>query len=284
MKITRNMRIGIIGGKGRTGRQFAKFFQNHGFQVVVTDKKTHNRTRTLFETCDIVLFSVPLQGSVKIMREEITHAVRKDQLILDVSSLKTEQVASMLRGKGEVIGMHPMFGPKTQAAGQTVILCPGRCGRETLQSLRRLLRAMGMRTTIVSPEAHDRLMVFVQALPHLKSLLVAAALDALGADLDRIDTVSPLTYEMELNLVGRFLDDDPLLYGPIIFGNRDSGKIIETLRKLLGNFSTICKTQDYSRFSKHYRTLQRRFGAARLSRARGRSETAIRAITTLPRS
>ncbi len=283
MKLDPTMRIGIIGGRGRTGRQFATLFRNQGFPVMVTDVSTKKKNRDLIEQCDVVIFAVPLQESVRIMQQNIGYATRKDQLIMDVSSLKEGQVKAMLEGSGEVLGMHPMFGPKTDPKSQTVILCPGRVSRATLQSVRQRLRSMGLKTVTLTPRQHDRLMAFVQALPHLKSLLIAGALHALHADLDRVEGVSPPPYEIELDLVGRFLDDDPALYGPIMFGNAHSPEIIATLQKLLTEFAEIGATQDYSRFGRYYRTLQRRFGP-RLARARARSEACIHTLTFLSRS
>lgn len=283
MKISARSRIGIIGGKGRTGRQFARLFRELGCRVTVTDRTTRMRNSDLFSTCDVIVFAVPLLTSESIMKKEMRNAKRKDQLLLDVSSLKERQVKAMLRSSGEVIGMHPMFAPTSAPMGQTIVLCPGRCLPRTLESLRQILRAMGLRTVVMTPKAHDRLMAFVQALPHLKSLLIAGVLKELKADFDEIDNVSPLAYELELNLVGRFLDDDPLLYGPIIFGNPQSRTIIRTLQRLLADCAAICERQDYSHFSAQYRTLQRRFGR-RTARARRRSEACIRTLALPSRS
>ncbi len=283
MKITRSMQIGIIGGKGRTGAQFAMFFRKLGFHVAICDKRTRLRPRDLFARCDIVLFAVPLQDSTRIMKKEVVHTTRRDQLIVDVSSLKTAQVEAMLGARGEVIGMHPMFGPKTQALGETVILTPGRCKRDTLRSLQTLLGKMGLKTVVMTPGEHDQLMTFVQALPHLKSLLIAGALQTLGADLGMMDKVTPPPYELELNMVGRFLDDNPLLYGPIIFGNPRSLEVIKTLQTLLGEYAKICEQQDYTRFRSLYHELQRSFSSRRTALARTRSEACIRTLAHLRR-
>lgn len=282
MKITAKSRIGIIGGKGRTGRQFARLFRELGCRVTVTDRATRNRNRSFFSECDVVLFAVPLLTSEAVMKQEVKNATRKDQLLLDVSSLKERQVAAMLRSDGEVIGMHPMFAPTSAPMGQTIILCPGRSAPQTLRSLRQMLQAMGLRTVVMTAAAHDRLMAFVQALPHLKSLLIAEALSSLGTDVDAIDRVASPAYALELDLVGRFLDDDPMLYGPIIFGNPQSRTIIRTLQTLLKECARICDAQDYSHFAKQYRRLQRRFGA-RTVRARRRSEACIRTLALLSR-
>lgn len=283
MKITAHSRIGIIGGRGRTGGQFAKLFRELGCRVTVTDRTTRSRNRALFDHCDVVLFSVPLQESVKIMREEIVHATRKDQLILDVSSLKDRQVTTMLRSPGEVIGMHPLFGPFTDPRGQSVILCPGRASKETVASLKRMFGALGLHSMVMSPREHDRLMGIVQVIPHLKSLLMAEVLRSLGADLKKALATCTPTYELELNVIGRFLDDSADLYMPIIFNNPETKKILRTLQRVVNRFVTIADHHDLPAAEASYRSCKRKF-APFLSRARSHSEACIQTLALLSRS
>ena len=84
--------IGIIGGKGKTGSQFARFFRDLGAEVLVSDIGTEMTNGELIEQADVVIFSVPLHLSEEIIRSEISHCKNKDQIVLDVSSLKQKQV------------------------------------------------------------------------------------------------------------------------------------------------------------------------------------------------
>src|SRR4051812_35354541 len=111
MKITSSLSIGIIGGDGRTGSQFARLFRSQGFSVDVTGAKTKAKNSAIIDASDIVIFSLPLHTSAAEITKLCINAKRKDQLLLDLSSLKIDQVAGMKRGSGEVIGMHPLFGP-----------------------------------------------------------------------------------------------------------------------------------------------------------------------------
>ena len=233
MKIGPHSTIGIIGGGGKTGGQFAELFRSASCAVDVTGSKTHDRNADLFVRCDVVIFAVPLARSVAIIEEEISHATRQDQLILDLSSLKEPQVNSMLRAQGEVIGMHPLFAPTTDPRGQTIILCPGRASDETVVSLQEMLHRMGLRTVLKDPHAHDRLMALLQVLPHLKNFLVADVLRKIDANVSEILGTCTPAYELELNVVGRFLDDNPDLYGPIILQNPDTLMIMRTFRDVL---------------------------------------------------
>lgn len=260
MKIISEKRIGIIGGTGRTGSQFARLFAEKGFTINVTGTETSDRNAEVLRTCDIVIFAVPLNNSAEIMERECEGAVRTDQLILDVSSLKERQVKAMLRSKGEVIGMHPLFGPWTDPRGQTIIVCPARCRSETVAALTELLEFLGMRVLRKTPQEHDRLMAVLQVLPHVKNLLVADVLRKLGADIAEIFETCTPAYELELNVVGRFLDDDPNLYGPIILDNPDTIPILEAFRSVLDECIAMSKAKDLQRFTERYKQLQEFFG------------------------
>lgn len=274
--------IGIIGGGGRTGGQFRRLFEKQGFKVQVTDRKTAQRNPELWKTCDVVIISVPLAQTLPIMQKEIQSAKRRDQLILDVSSLKGPQLKVLTKAKGEVIGMHPLFAPTTDPAGETIILCPARHQKDTLASLKKILKAMKLKTVVMSAREHDQLMGFIQVLPHLKSLLMASALQKLGANIRTLESLCTPAYEIELNVIGRFLDDDPKLYGPIIFSNPVVKNIIATLRILLDEYQTIAETGDLTKFTKHYDMLRRSFGTFP-THARRRSEACIRTLSHLSR-
>ncbi len=276
MILTPSLSIGIIGGAGKTGGQFADLLRTRGFAVDVTGEADAERNPDLLRDRDIVIFAVPLGSSVDVMRREIAHATRQDQLILDLSSLKQRQVDAMLGAKGEVIGMHPLFGPGTDPRGQMVILCPGRAADETRESLRNLLGILGMRTLVMAPDAHDRLMAVVQVIPHLKSLLMADLLQAMGANMTEVADVCTPAYELELNVVGRFLDDSPELYGPIILENPRAPEVFAQLQRLAGEYATM----DQPAFSKRYRGLRTFFG--RFARdGRAHTEACIKTLSSL---
>jgi len=282
MKITSSLRIGIIGGTGKTGNQFAHLFRGQGFAVEVTGSETCHRNAELLRTCDIVVFSLPLAESALIMEQEMPNARRKDQLLLDLSSLKQPQVTALLRGSGEVIGMHPLFGPRTESTGETIILCPARATDETVRSLEELLQATGLRTKRMTAQEHDRLMAFLQVLPHVKNFLVAEVLEKSGADLPAMLATCSPPYELELNVIGRFLDDSPGLYGPIILNNPDTLVILEALGTALLSCVAMVKQKDLQGFSDRYERLRAYFGS-QTAKGRENTEACIRLLSAKKR-
>jgi prephenate dehydrogenase len=280
MRITTRMTIGIIGGRGKTGGQFAKLFRAAGFRVLTSDQKTQSQNPKLLSTCQIIIFALPLSRATKLMQEILRGATRHDQLILDLSSLKTTQGKAMLTAPGEVIGMHPLFGPSTKPIGEHIILCPERASTQTIQSLQKLLKRLGLRVSIMSAEEHDRLMSNIQVIPHLKSLLIAEVLRSRQVDLDRAYRICTPTYQMEMNVVGRFLDDHPDLYMPIIFNNPGTKEILLELQRTIGSYLQIIEQESLPPAEARYKACQTYFGQHR-KRARRESEACIQTLLQL---
>ena len=104
------MKAGIIGGTGKMGRLFCPVFERAGYETIVSGRSTALTNEQLAESCDIVIVSVPIRDTVRVIGE-IAPVLRDDQLLCDFTSLKVAPVAAMLRSKAQVIGLHPMFGP-----------------------------------------------------------------------------------------------------------------------------------------------------------------------------
>lgn len=282
MKITKRSTIGIIGGRGRTGGQFARLFKTHGYSVRVTGTDNAEKNSEIIANADVVIFALPLSSAADLMRAILKDARRKDQLILDLSSLKVREVDAMLTAKSEVIGMHPLFGPATDPKGERMILCPARATKETLASLRSFLQGLGIKTAVMTPEEHDRLMSVVQVIPHLKSFLMADVLTSQKTDFARVLSLCTPTYEMEFNVIARFLDDHPDLYMPIIFRNPETPRILRRLRDAVDACLSIAESGDLPAAERRYQACKKLF-SPHLSRARRHSEACIRTLLSLTR-
>lgn len=241
--------IGIIGGRGKTGCQFARIFRKIGFKVVVSDLKTKLTNQELIEKSDVIVFSVPLHLSEKIIQQEVRN-VREGQVVLDVSSLKERQVKSMNAGKGETIGMHPLFGPSHKDfKGLSMVLCPGNCKKVTLNKFKKMFEAMGMKISVMKPSEHDKLMAVVQVIPHLKTILAGELLREFGMSPKVPYEVSTPVYKLELDIIGRIFSQDGELYNSIIVGNPYSKRLMKALSRIVkkyegGDLKTLNKRFD----------------------------------------
>ncbi len=236
--------VAIIGGLGEMGRLFSNFFQSHGFPVRVADLETPLTPEEAVSESDIVVFAVPLPDTVEIIRK-LVPLMRRDQLIMDLTSLKTAPIREMLQSSAHVVGLHPMFGGRvSRLTGQTVVACPMRIGPVDWEWLKGLLTASGIRVKETSPEEHDRMMSIIQVLFHLTTMIIGRAFRKLDIDIaETMEYTSP-SYRIEMTLVGRIFAQNPELYAAITGMNPHSCEIFSALRDGLDTFEKFYRTGD----------------------------------------
>lgn len=254
------MKVGIIGGTGKMGRLFSGVFERAGYDVLVAGRRTELAATALAEQCDIVIVSVPIRDTVRVIKE-IAPVLSKDQILCDLTSLKSAPVAAMLESKAQVIGLHPMFGPTVRSLRhQTIIVCPARVESDILESLLSLFKKEGATCTITTPDAHDRMMAVVQGLTHFVTLTVAESIRRLGVDITKTQEFTSPVYQIELSLVGRLLSQDPDLYADILQENPYVPEVLAACRASADALSSIVTAGDPARFRAFFQENTRHFG------------------------
>jgi prephenate dehydrogenase len=253
-------KAGIIGGTGRMGRLFAGVFRRAGYEVMVSGRSTKITSHDIAQECDLVIVSVPIRDTVRVI-EEIAPLLGKGQLLCDLTSLKAAPVAAMLKSKAEVIGLHPMFGPTvTSLKQQTIIACPARASRATIQSLLDVFRNEGAVCTITDPEEHDRAMAVVQGLTHFVTLCLAESIRQLNIDIEKTRAFTSPVYQIELGLVGRLLSQDSDLYGSILLENPYVPEVLAACRSSVQDLQEIVASKNAGRFRDFFAENTRHFG------------------------
>jgi len=232
--------IGVI-GFGRFGQFAAQHLRPH-MHLFVWDMRDQRKKAaslgltwgTLEEaaSCQVVLLSVPI-SEMPTALAQVGPYLRPGAILMDVCSVKMMPVEWMLAAaptEVEVIGAHPLFGPRSGRsgiAGLTVVLCPARTTRETL--VRRFLEGLGLKVVVTSPSDHDRQMAYAQALTHF----VARGLSAAGISDQELKTPS---YDRLLRVVEPLARENPKLFrelqqfNPFAAGVRAS--LLDALRHL----------------------------------------------------
>jgi prephenate dehydrogenase len=253
-------RAGIIGGTGRMGRLFAGVFRRAGYEVMVSGRSTKIMSHDIAQECDLVIVSVPIRDTVRVI-EGIAPLLEKGQLLCDLTSLKAGPVASMLKSKAEVIGLHPMFGPTvTSLKQQTIIACPSRAAKATVQALLDVFRHEGAICTISDPDEHDRMMAVVQGLTHFVTLCMAESIRRLNIDVEKTIAFTSPVYQIELGLVGRLLSQDPGLYGSILQQNPFVPAVLAACKDSVQDLQEIVASKDAGRFRDFFAQNTRHFG------------------------
>lgn len=173
---------------------------------------------------DLVILCAPV-GSLGEMLEQVADSLRSGAIVTDVGSTKrtlVETAGRTLPSHARFVGSHPMAGSEKRGVrfaradlfqGAVCITTPtAQTDSAALQSVEEFWKTLGMRTTRLSPEEHDRLLADVSHLPHA----VAAALVAIQEG-------------RALNLSGKGFQDltriaagDPGLWRDILIDNREN--------------------------------------------------------------
>jgi len=225
--------IGIIGGKGKMGQWFNRFFAGAGHRVLISDLKTKLRPTDMAKKSDVVILSVPLDVALKLSRK-IGPVLRKEQLLMDFCSMKEGIVEAMSRfSRAEVAGTHPLFGPYPDTiSGQNMIICPKR-GSRWLQWLENEFKKRGAIVTRMNPETHDRNMAVIQGLTHMLTVCLGRLLQKLDMNPKEAILYSTPVFRINMDLIGRLLSQDPNLYDDLIGGNRYVPEVLEEFRSVL---------------------------------------------------
>ena len=254
------MKVGIIGGTGGMGRLFSRIFQEAGHDVMVSGRTTSITNEYIAKHADLIIVSVPIRDTIPVI-DSIAPHVSSEQILTDLTSLKTGPVQAMLATKARVIGLHPMFGPSIASLhGQTIIATPARYDDKDLDLLKRLFEAQGARVTITTPEEHDRMMAVIQGLTHFKAILFAGTMRRLGiTPSDTESYISPV-YRIETGIAGRLLSQNADLYADILCMNPSVPDILAVSRKAADELERIILSGDKQAFSDEFNESKEWFG------------------------
>lgn len=245
--------IGIIGGKGLMGSFFAKFFKQAGFRVLISDLKTKLTNKKLAEASDVVLVAVPIDATQNVIRE-IIPVMRQNQLLADVTSIKTMPMREMLKGRASVVGLHPLFRPGPSGfQGQTIVMCPARCIKKQKNWLKKLFSKAGAKVIEISPLEHDELMGIIQVLIHFHSLVLGQTLRSLRVNLKKLMQVMSPIYRMQFDVVCRIFAQNPLLYASIGMENPTTLKNTEHFLRATKMLRKILLTKNQKAFEREFR-------------------------------
>jgi len=245
--------VGIIGGTGKLGSLFKKFFEEEGFEVLVSSRSTSLSKEELIRKSDIVIVSVPIESTIAVIRE-IVPFMGEGKLLMDLTSLKVGPIDEMLKSKADVLGTHPLFAPSIgDISGQTIILCPQRISNKDLyQKINSTLSKRGANIVEMPPETHDRMMAVIQGLTHFSAIVLCHSLKDLNFDIKKsLECTSPV-YRLTLDMAGRILNQEPELYADISLLNPKTPEILSQYIQSAETLFKKIETKDRDGFIKFF--------------------------------
>lgn len=246
----KKIRIGIIGGSGGIGRWFAHFFRKEGCEVLISGRSSGPDYPSLARQCPVVLVAVPIGVTGQVI-ERIGPLLPETSLLMDLTSLKAEPVQAMLKAStAEVVGLHPLFGPRVKSlAGHNIVFCPARPGLR-FPPIKELFQKNKAGLIETTPEHHDEMMAFVQGLNHLNSILLGLALGRSGVDLEELKHYSTPIFKTKLEILKKIFSPNSKLYAEIITRNPHIPRLLEGYAESLSELKAWVDSQEGEKIQK----------------------------------
>ncbi|OGY52419.1 MAG: hypothetical protein A2951_00310 [Candidatus Buchananbacteria bacterium RIFCSPLOWO2_01_FULL_56_15] len=254
--------VGIIGINGRFGQMLKAFFEQLGCSVIGSDeKKPTNRTNAqVVAASEVVIFSVPIRCTPSIIHSVLPHT-REDQLLMDVTSVKQPAVKKMLKGRAQVVGLHPMFRPEVSFDGQTVVVCPARLTLAHWKTwVVNMLSATGATIKWSTPDEHDEYMTTVQVNPHLGNLTSALLITEAGISVTESLAFTSPFYRIMFSLMGRLVGQSPDLYTDIVMENPETLDMLKRRILIERRMIKMIREKDRESFEQLFAQAKEHFG------------------------
>lgn len=248
----------IIGGAGKMGGWFAEFLDSQGFKITVADPAGPGPIAGRQHVVDwqelpdhfaLTVVAAPLGVSAGILAAMAKRGW--NGLVFDVGSLKSPLVPALraLAARGcRVASVHPMFGPDTVLlSGRHVVFMD--VGQPQAVVEARQLFASTMARQIEMPlEEHDRLIAYVLGLSHALNVAFSAVLAESGEAAPRLAKLSSTTFDAQLDVASRVVQENPRLYFEIQSLNPHGLAALEELLGAVERLARMVRSGDEQAF------------------------------------
>lgn len=264
------LKIHIIGGTGQMGNWLRNFLESMNLTVTVSGRNPESSKPIAH--ADIVFISVPISLAKQVIGETIK-IVKKDCLLIDLSSVKTETSKVLREAKLPSAGLHLLFGPTVASSrNQKIILCRI-IDHPLINRIKELFEKEGSVVIDMSPEEHDRQMAYVQALIHFSNLNLAKTL--IDAKIDLNNHVSTPVFVSQTSVISRVLSQNPELLAEIQLYNPFVPEMINRFINIQMDFLKKIKNKRESELIKEYTNLHNNLESSRKKITKHKSEKQI---------
>lgn len=250
----------VVGGLGRMGKYFARWFSDSGYAVRVLDLDDWPRAVALCAGIDLALVCVPIAVTPEVIRR-LGPFLPPQCILADICSVKRAPLEAMLAAhSGSVVGLHPLFGPSTTSMDQQIVVAaPGR-EAAACQWLLDQLAAWGNIVEPIDAREHDALMDLVQGVRHFATFALGRFLARQNANLARTLEFSSPIYRLEMGMVGRLFAQEAALYANIIFASPERRALVAEFIDSLNETTPMLEAGDRAQFCREFDQIARWFG------------------------
>lgn len=250
----------LVGGLGRMGRYFGRWFAESGYGVRILDIDDWPRVAELCAGIDLALVCVPIAVTPEVIHR-LGPFLPATCVLADICSVKRPALAAMLAAHaGPVVGLHPLFGPTTTSMDQQIVVAaPGR-DAPACQWVLDQLSAWGNIVGPIDAREHDALMDVVQGVRHFATFTLGRFLARQNANLARSLEFSSPIYRLEMGMVGRLFAQEGALYANIILASPERRTLLRGFVASLNETETMLVAGDREQFCREFDEVARWFG------------------------
>lgn len=250
----------IVGGKGRMGQFFHRWFVQSDYPVRILDQEDWAQAKALTEGIELCLLAVPIDVTASVAARIAPH-LPPNCVLADITSLKRAPLTAMLATHpGPVLGLHPLFGPATTTMDkQIVVTIPAR-QPEASRWFCDQLEVWGNVLVETTADEHDEIMGIVQALRHFATFAFGQFMHSRHVSVARTLELSSPIYRLELAMVGRLFAQDPWLYAEIVFATPERRELLKDFIQSLQQNLGLIEAGDKAEFVARFRQIAEWFG------------------------
>ncbi len=248
-------RILIVGGNGKMGQWYTRFFNVQGHEVAVNDISGSSPFRMVDDLekgaaeSDIVLLSTPISATSSLLGRVLSAG--GDALVMDGCSLKSP-IASALKAAAvsgrRVTSIHMMFGPDTMTlADQNMIVCD--CGNSAAaEEAASLFTDTCLSIRRMDLDSHDRIMSYLLGMTHAVNIMLFNALVQSGYSYAELSQLASTTFRKQMQTASDVARENPHLYYEIQNLNRHRDAVFGGLQKSLDELRSASFSDNSSSF------------------------------------
>ncbi|MEM0048954.1 MAG: prephenate dehydrogenase/arogenate dehydrogenase family protein [Candidatus Bathyarchaeia archaeon] len=259
------MIVAIIGGAGRMGSWFARYFLEHGHEVIISDirvDKAREVAKSLnvmlsennieaAKKADLIFISTPIDVTPKVLTE-ILPGIRRQAVVAEISSIKSGvlPVLKVVAEQGiRPLSLHPLFGLGAQKlSGEKIALIPV---ADPIAE-KELAEKIFPEATIIPVDCdiHDKAMALTLSLTHFINIIFASVI--CEEDIGMLKSLGGTTFTLQLILSEAVMSEDPSLYASIQMNNKYATVYLNKLVKKAMDLKDIIENKDHETFIKFY--------------------------------
>jgi len=260
------LRVAVIGGAGRMGRLFARYFAQRGNEVIISDinleeavrfagsidaEATQSNTEAAGSS-ELIVICTPIMDVPRVI-DEIIHDICESAIVLEISSIKSPVISAMrmvAEAGGRPLSIHPLFGPGAgDPSGERMALIPISDEKSEVELARSIFPNVSI--IPVDLERHDRIMALALSLTHLINVVFASTIAE--ENIAELKRIGGKTFGMQLLLCESVMTESPDLSVAIQMSNPFAIEYLERFSRIYDKLLKYIRGKRKGEFIKFHR-------------------------------